>query len=516
MTSPSSTAGKPCVECGIPDPCIFDVISDFPEAGEKHFWSKEGMARFKLLDDGFGCDGIITITYQCDNSGTHEAWLEEESENSRKILQPFGKPNNVTLYYEGFKGGMNIIDAFHSPWEYLSSITMPHDVLYEPAHYTVRIDSCYEHNSYVEIKVYPSLEIRFTTGLSYEISSSQQTRAVKDRRDERRKAREAMEDTKPKDKNKLRSGWTNTTAEFELFHKTSLTVELGLKVANVEYTHKYVEEIKKLRQIKQLEQMSRIDALIKSINKYFAPDPDNKDGTRKYALFSAKIEPVTLGISYAYQYTDIKDGPCHFYGLYGAPFFKASFRFDIISFICAYCKMEDLVNRCREYLRKHGTSVECYIEISPEVNLDLGAVYSQKDKAWEFNTKESNIKLGLKGEVSATFETNVFVVKLKSEVGASIEEKAGFGFDKRDDGMDLVLFHDGVTGAFKVKVDISRGDKDRKENSEKPEKENELKWQLCKPLEVDDSPLRINLYGKENTVEKKVTPVTQWQIGTDY
>ena len=89
MTSPSSTAGKPCVECGIPDPCIFDVISDFPEAGEKHFWSKEGVARFKLLDDGSGCDGIITITYQCDKSGTHEAWLEEESENNHKILQPF-------------------------------------------------------------------------------------------------------------------------------------------------------------------------------------------------------------------------------------------------------------------------------------------------------------------------------------------------------------------------------------------------------------------------------------------
>lgn len=52
--------------------------------------------------------------------------------------------------------------------------------------------------------------------------------------------------------------------------------------------------------------MSRIDALIKSINKYFAPDPDNKDGTRKYALFSAKIEPVTLGISYAYQYMILK------------------------------------------------------------------------------------------------------------------------------------------------------------------------------------------------------------------
>ena len=53
MTSPSSTAGKPCVECGIPDPCICDGSSEFPEAVEKHFWSKEGMARFKLLDDGF-------------------------------------------------------------------------------------------------------------------------------------------------------------------------------------------------------------------------------------------------------------------------------------------------------------------------------------------------------------------------------------------------------------------------------------------------------------------------------
>lgn len=79
---------------------------------------------------------------------------------------------------------------------------------------------------------------------------------------------------------------------------------------------------KKLRQTKQLEQIGRIDSLVKNVNKYFAPDPDNNNGTRKYALFSAKIEPVKLGISYAYQYTDIQDGPCHFYGLFGAPFLK--------------------------------------------------------------------------------------------------------------------------------------------------------------------------------------------------
>lgn len=68
---------------------------------------------------------------------------------------------------------------------------------------------------------------------------------------------------------------------------------------------------KKLRQTKQLEQIGRIDSLVKNVNKYFAPDPDNNNGTRKYALFSAKIEPVKLGISYAYQYTDIGMA-CHF------------------------------------------------------------------------------------------------------------------------------------------------------------------------------------------------------------
>ncbi|ATI08572.1 hypothetical protein CO715_24380, partial [Escherichia coli M12] len=176
-----------------------------------------------------------------------------------------------------------------------------------------------------------------------------------------------------------------------------------------------------------------------------------------------------------------------------------------------------------EYLRKNGASVECYIEISAEINLDLGAVYAEKDKKWEFNVKESNIKLGLKGVVSATFEANVFVVQLTAEATASIEAKAGFGFDSHDDGLDLALFHDGIKGKFEFKIDVSHGEVDEKgkgkEKSEKPEKKDTVEWQLCDPMEVKDSPLRVNLYGKERTVEKKVTPpkpVTTWTIGMDY
>lgn len=62
MTSPSTTAGKACAECGIPDPCILDVIADFPSNKEKHRWSRDGRVHFDLLDDGDGAQGTITIT----------------------------------------------------------------------------------------------------------------------------------------------------------------------------------------------------------------------------------------------------------------------------------------------------------------------------------------------------------------------------------------------------------------------------------------------------------------------
>ncbi|WP_259349685.1 hypothetical protein [Enterobacter sp. RHBSTW-00175] len=521
MTSPSSTAGKACVDCGIPDPCILDVITDFPENKEKHTYLKEWVARFKLLDKGYGCKGIINIICQCGKTGEHDAWLEEASENHTQKLKLDGSPNNVTLHYNGQKSETNIIDAFRSPWEYLSSITTPFGVFDEPAHYTVMIDGCYQGGRYVEIDVHPIIEIRFTTGFSYDITSSKRERTIKERRDERVKAREVMNDTKPKNKNKLRDGWTNTTTEFEWSNKTALTVELGVKIGNVEYTHKYEEEIKKLRQMKTLEQLRRVDALVENISKYFAPDPENKENTREYSLFSAKIEPTKIGISYAYQYIDIEDGPCHFYGLMGKPFLEAKFKFDIISFICAYCKVETLVNRCREYLSKHGTSVECYIEISTGINLNLGAVYAEKDSAWDFNIpKKNQIYLGLKGVVSATFEAEVFVVKLAANTKATIGAAAGFDLDPHNDGLDLALYHDGIKGTFEFIIDVyyKPGSDNKKQ---RPKKENKVKeeWLLCTPLKASNSPLRINLYGKMRPLSKPVVtspaPIKPWAMGTN-
>lgn len=520
MTNPSSTAGKACVECNIPDPCIVDVITDFSKNKEYHVWSKEGYIYFDLLDEGDGCKGTIAIRKKCNcEKQCLIAQLEESTDGTVEQLKTDGTPNEKTLYYDGKRRGLDVADIFCSPWEYLSSIILPTDIFDEPAHYTVVAKGCYECNRYVEVDVYPTIEIRFTTGLSYDIIASKNERTVKERRDEQIKSRQAMNNTQPKNKNKLRDGWTYQTAQFELMNKTALNVDFGLKICNIEYSHKYQEEIRKLRRSNTLEQLRRADQLIDRLNGYFAPDPENANETRNYSVFSFEASPLKIGVSYAYQYTDLKEGPCHYFGLYGKPFLEAKLKFDIIQFICAYCKIDSLVSRCRTYLKKHGVSVDCYIEIAPGVNLDIGAAYSKKDKDWSFDIlKENKLYLGVKGVVSATFEAEVFVVELEAEAEGSISTTAGFALDKHDNGLDLVLYHDGIKGTFKFAADISYGrGKDHKR--EQPVKNNNIEeeWQLCSPLKPEESVLRINLYGKERTLPQvSFTPPAQpWAMGSN-
>ena len=522
MSKPSSNAGNACVECGIPDPCLMDVITDFPANKEHHIWSKEGVVHFDLLDEGEGCNGTIVIESKCNNSGCPEAWLEEHTEGTSKPLNSDAKPNKVKVNYNGSNSESTVTDSFLNPWEYLSSITNPAEIFDEPAHYTVVVNGCYECGRYVEIDVYPTIEIRFTVGLSYDLISSKRKRTIKERRDEQIKSRQAMDVTQPKNKNKLRDGWTYKTAQFELFNQTKLNVDFGVKICNSEFTHKYEEEIKKIRRSKTLKQLNRADKLVDRLNTYFAPDPESKNKARQYSVFSFKAEPMKIGISYAYQYTDVKEGPCHYFGMYGKPFLEAKLKFDIIQFICAYCKIDRLVGRCRDYLKKHGTSVECYIEIAPGVNLNIGAAYSKKENKWTFKIlKQNQLYLGVKGVVSATFEAEVFVVELKAEAEATIGTAAGFALDEHDDGLDLVLYHDGIKGTFKFTADIVYKSGNNKNNTTPSSNKNnsEEEWQLASPLKIETSTLRINLYGKERNLPRlEITPPENhepWAMGSN-
>ncbi|MGK9176058.1 hypothetical protein KXR87_23080, partial [Yokenella regensburgei] len=225
-------------------------------------------------------------------SGCPEAWLKEYKAGASESLSADEKPEKVILYYGGKKKELSIGGSFRSPWDYLSSVTHPGKIFDEPAHYAVVVNGCHECGRYVEIDVCPTIEIRFTVGLSYDLISSRRERTIKERRDEQIKSRQTMDNTQSKNKNKLRNGWTYKTAQFELMNKTALNVDFGLKICNKEFTHEYEEEIKKLRRTKALEQLNRADQLVDNLNTYFAPDPENGNKTREYAVFSFKAEPL--------------------------------------------------------------------------------------------------------------------------------------------------------------------------------------------------------------------------------
>jgi hypothetical protein len=56
--------------------------------------------------------------------------------------------------------------------------------------------------------------------------------------------------------------------------------------------------------------------------------------------------------------------------------------------------------------------------------------------------------------VSATFEAEVFVVKLAANTKATIGAAAGFELDPHNDGLDLALYHDGIKGTFEFMADF--------------------------------------------------------------
>ncbi|RJT29670.1 hypothetical protein, partial [Rahnella woolbedingensis] len=366
-------------------------------------------------------EGTITITSKCSKSGCPKAELKEKEQKTSVSLKSDGSPNKVLLTYKGQRSDMDILEALHSPWEYLSSITTPADIFDQPAKYVVETEGCLEKGTHMFIDVYPTFEIRFTAGVEYQLTSDIRERTVKERRDETNKSRQAMEGARPKNKRKLRREWNYQTDKFELTRKTEISIEYGIKICDKDYSKEYAKEIQSSRKIRSLEQLNKIDSLVNNINTYCAPDPTSTGHTREYNVFSMEIAPVKLEVSYAYQNISSEDGPCHFMGLTGEPFLSGTFKFDIIQFICAYCKIESLVGKCREYLEKHGTSVECYLEFTPEVNINLGAVYSQNDKNWEFNIPEGNqLKLGIEGVVSAAFEAEVFFAEITLGAEGSI------------------------------------------------------------------------------------------------
>ncbi|XYQ53897.1 hypothetical protein ACS91J_19165 [Pectobacterium carotovorum] len=507
----SLAAGNACATCNHPDPCTYEITLDaFDE--KIHVWPVEQNIHLKVLDDGTGSQGTIKIEGKCEKPTCPQATLESGNE---KIALKNGAPNPITLYYKKPADSEQADLPVDPIWSYFNRIHLPSDAIAAPHRYQLITQGCTGKASYAQIDVYPEVELRAVIGFSYELRGKERT--WKERRDEQAAARKKMENTQPKNGNKLRSGWTLQTDQFQITQEQKLNIEYGLKIGGTEYSAKFAEVTRnKVKTVKTLEQIGKVERFLSNINKYLLPDPEKK-GTREYRLFDFSVEPINLGVSYAYQCKDRVDDATHFMGLYAAPFLSMSMKIDLIQLLAAYCKVERIAAKCREYIAKGGSSFECYIKLTAELHFSVGAAYKQAQ--WTFTPEDDNNKLAfvLEGVVSQSFETKVLFVEVALKAKGSLKTEAGMKLDPHKDGIDLVGYHDGIKAEVALVGDIKVRSK-RNDQSDISSEEYQYKstTELAGPLDADKSAMRVNLFGKERVIIKpKVIPSQPWAMGSN-
>ncbi|MQL49301.1 hypothetical protein GEA64_15630 [Photorhabdus khanii] len=509
----SPPAGAACMTCDNPDPCLCEISVTFDK--KTQIWPKKPMINMNLVDGGKGQTGTIHIAEKCNHTKHQAVLLGGPKEKTLK----FNTPEQVTLFYKEQLKDTDIENGLESIVSYLSNIAHPADMYSAPRYYRLMTEACTGRQKYVTIAVYPSVSFMVSVGFSFDFSHGE--RSVKERRDEQKEARQAMENVKPKDGNKLRGGWTVHTDQFYLTRETALNVEYALTVQDMDYSSKFAK-INKVRKTRgSLDAINRVEKLLGYTKKYLAPAPDSKGkGTRDYQLFDLKINPINIGLAYAYDRTTSVDDSSHFVGFSAAPFMGMTAKLDLIQMGAAYCKIDKIAAKFREALTRRNANdknyleLECCLILTCNLSFQLGAAY--KHNQWTFDAGNKNdLKLSLEGKINAAFKTQIMIMEVALNAKGSIKTAAGFKFDQHDKGIDLAGYHDGITAEIEVTVDTKVDIKEKA--SSKDIVKVKKKWIIADPLKASESPLRINLLGEGKTVTRPETvpgaETTPWEMG---
>lgn len=193
-----------------------------------------------------------------------------------------------------------------------------------------------------------------------------------------------------------------------------------------------------------------------------------------------------------------------------------SMKIDLIQLLAAYCKVERIAAKCREYIAKGGSFLECYIKLTAELHFSVGAAYKQAQ--WTFTPEDDNNKLAflLEGVVSTAFETKVLFVEIALKAEGRLKTETGMKLDPHDKGIDLVGYHDGIKAEVALLADVKEDGSRKDKNSSNRSYSYKSTTELAGPLDADKSAMRVNLFGKERVIEKpKVIPAQPWAMGSN-
>ncbi|MCL2894257.1 hypothetical protein [Brenneria tiliae] len=134
----------------------------------------------------------------------------------------------------------------------------------------------------------------------------------------------------------------------------------------------------------------------------------------------------------------------------------------------------------------------------------IGAAYKQED--WTFSAgKENKLGFTLEGVVSVAFKKEVLFVEAVLNGVGIIKTEAGFKLDQHNEGIDLVGYHNGITAEVEFFADLKSIPDRGAKNTSSGKYTYKNRTVLGAPLKESESPMRINLFGKERNLTKPKT-----------
>lgn len=196
-----------------------------------------------------------------------------------------------------------------------------------------------------------------------------------------------------------------------------------------------------------------------------------------------------------------------------APLIEFTITLDLIQAFAAYFHQERNIARIREKAQsqegdvkdgKNGVYAKVVLNLIVSGNVNLSYRYAA-DEDNEFHSEpgdKNEGRLGLSLESKVEAGLRVVVVEAFFSAEAKISAECCFALDKKQKkDLELTFYHNGILmyAKYKIKVDIGDSSEDQSADADKKNtvnhnawEEGEGEWTLCKPLNKDVSPYKIN------------------------
>ncbi|MEX5998812.1 hypothetical protein [Providencia hangzhouensis] len=508
--------------CDIPEPCYLDLlVKDTSKDKVILEWRGEDVISPEIvIDEGEGVPLEILLNDKKHNNAQHNAILT--SKNYEQALS-LGSSQSVSVSYNasrdaGTFSASNLLNTF-------VNMLAPIDAFKSPRRYNITATNCLGTKQDWTFDVIPSVKFGFSVNFSY----SFQTREAndKERRDkqisklksERLKGGPG-ENTLPKKLNKYHKGWT--LAPIPFVKTTSLGIDVGFfyELAGHPYNLTPIKQISETKTfLDDLSGILKVSQIINDIETKLLYQQKGKltPFADKYPIFSFDFSDIEIGLTFFMENVTQRDSARLVCALEGKPFWGGSFNIDVLQVLALYggkafssgiSKLREALEERKKGKDKFSAGINIDITFSFAVHCFVGMAQTP-DKQQEFAFDGDNkFEIGFKADAGAYIKANVLFLEACFEFHLRFETKGALALDAHDDGIDLVLCHDGIVLKFQFTADISlRTKKDDSAFYEgAPLDADWTIYQFADPLTPTESDIRFNLAGQVRKVPERQRP----------